>query len=228
MSCCHSDLLSFIQRIRKLLTASTTLTSACSDDQSDANILSPNAGSFRPGRACTTATVTKLDLKRTIKDEELRSLVSIPVNSTRCNITAGIVRVKGSADIIGRGEISFTIGKRYNYTAVFLRGPAYLLTGFIGCTGERVFPMTGKDIGRVSIAGTIELLHVGAGIRVEFPCSRTRPRRPLTRHSSERGRISLSAYQKQLQRGPGIPAVGMGFHRRISSVRLSGARVGGG
>ncbi|MEP6778357.1 MAG: hypothetical protein ABJC26_00600 [Gemmatimonadaceae bacterium] len=138
----------FIQRARAVLVGVMALvvSSACDGWTSpDENVLTLTANRYAPDSAQTFATLEMPGVAKILNEVQLNAQAQFAVRAKNGTIHVKFSRVKGAADTISRGEISFEIVKGYTYYADFSRQPANQGNLCIGCTGSLTFPMIGSE-----------------------------------------------------------------------------------
>lgn len=117
---------------------------ACEDEHPDINTLHISAGTMVADSARASAIVSMPGLELSFDSTALQNRVRIPIYVRRGAIAVKFFRVKGAADTIGRGEISFDIKAGNLYEAYFVRWRANTLNICMGCTGSRFSIMQGS------------------------------------------------------------------------------------
>ncbi len=137
----------FFQRVRAVLVGVMAVVAAGACDRwksPDENVLTVSASRLIVDSAQTFATVEMPGFSKALNEGQLGARAQFAVRAKKGTIRVRFVRVKGVADTIGRGEISFEIVKGYTYYADFMRNSANQPNYCIGCSGSLTFPMTGS------------------------------------------------------------------------------------
>lgn len=125
---------------------------ACNQWQSpDENVLTLSVNRFPADSAQTFAILDMPGVVQTLNETQLSARARFGVQAKSGTIRVRFARVKGVADTISRGEISFEIVKGYMYYADFGRERANQPNICIGCGGWRLFPMTGSESGSTDV-----------------------------------------------------------------------------
>ena len=95
--------------------------------------------------AQTFATVEMPGLIRTLNTFQVSASARFTVRAKSGTIHVRYVQVKGTADTVGRAEISLDIVKGYTYYASLTRDRAGVTNYCIGCSGWLTFPMIGSQ-----------------------------------------------------------------------------------
>jgi len=137
----------FIQRAGRVSigVAAMFATGACNEWTSpDENVVTISANRLTADSAQTFATLEMPGVSQALNEVQLSARAQFVVRGKKGTIRVSFVRVKGVADTIGRGEISFEIVKGYTYYADFMRDRPNTLSPCFGCGGSKTFPMIGS------------------------------------------------------------------------------------
>ena len=145
----------FFQRARVVFVgvAALIVSNACDRWTSpDENMLTLTANRYAPDSAQTFATLEMPGVALTFNEVQLNTRTQFAVRAKSGTIRVRFSRVKGLADTISRGEISFEIVKGYTYYADFNRERANQGNYCIGCSGSLTFPMIGSERSSTDVA----------------------------------------------------------------------------
>ncbi|MEP6832987.1 MAG: hypothetical protein ABJB74_06310 [Gemmatimonas sp.] len=117
----------------------------------DENVLTLSANQFPADSAQTFATLDMPGVAQILNETQLNARAQFTVKAKSGTIRLKFARVKGIADTISRGEISFDIVKGYTYYADFSREHPTAPHICIGCGGWLLFPMIGSEHGSTDV-----------------------------------------------------------------------------